>query len=273
MKRWVWMVVAVCGVCRISSAADLVSTDFKAAYMPLEELEQKLTKSGLTVVGKHAVAGNEKYTAVIYSSADLKKLGSQPERGFISVLRILHNAEKKELVASNPEYYVRAFYQKKYKDGMADPVMKSLKAALGALTPTDDGLSAKDLSKYNFMMSMPKYDDFARVAKGTPEELSSKLESKAKDRIAFKLDIRGDGSSMLYGVGLPDGIESFNEKLKTMDQSHLLPYMVLIEGGEANILHAKFYLALSFPQLTMTEFMKIMTVPGKIEDAFKADFK
>ena len=47
----------------------------------------------------------------------------------------------------------------------------------------------------------------------------------------------------------------------------------LIENGKANILHAKFFLALSFPQLSMTEFMKIMSVPGNIEDAFKADFK
>ena len=78
---------------------------------------------------------------------------------------------------------------------------------------------------------------------------------------------------MLCGVGLPDGLEKFNEKLDTMGQSHLLPYMVLIENGEANILHAKFFLALSFPQLSMTEFMKIMSVPGNIEDAFKADFK
>ena len=101
----------------------------------------------------------------------------------------------------------------------------------------------------------------------------AKLETNAGDRMVYKLDIKGDGSSILCGVGLPDGIEKFNEKLGTMGQSHLLPYMVLIENGEANILHAKFFLALSFPQLTMTEFMKIMSVPGDIEKAFKADFK
>ncbi len=58
-----------------------------------------------------------------------------------------------------------------------------------------------------------------------------------------------------------------------MGQSHLLPYTVLVENGEANLLHAKFYLALSFPRLTMGEFMKIMSVPGDIKDAFKADFE
>jgi hypothetical protein len=152
-------------------------------------------------------------------------------------------------------------------------VLKALESALGALEPTDDELSAKKLSKYRFMVSMPHYDDFVRVGKGATEELLTKLESNAGDRVVFKLDIKGDGSSVLYGVGLSNGIEKFNDKLGTMDQSHLLPYMVLIENGEANILHAKYYLALSFPQLTMTEFMKIMSVPGDIEDSFKADFK
>ena len=58
-----------------------------------------------------------------------------------------------------------------------------------------------------------------------------------------------------------------------MGQSHLLPYMVLVEGDEANILHAKYYLALSFPRLSMTEFMRIMSIPGDIKDSFEADFE
>ncbi len=103
--------------------------------------------------------------------------------------------------------------------------------------------------------------------------LCEKLEANAKDRIVFKLPLNKEGSAVLYGVALPKTIESFNVKLDTMGQSHLLPYTVLVEGGEANILHAKYYLALSFPQLTMTEFMKIMSVPGDIKDSFKADFK
>ena len=273
MKYWGWLVVLVVGLSPVLYAADRVATDFKASYLPINELEEKLSAEGLMVIGKHSVNGNDKYTSVIYTSAALKKLGSNEGRGFCSVLRILHNAEKKELVASNPEYFIRAYFQQDYKIGMETPVMKALESALGKLEPTDDQLSPKKLAKYKFMMGMPKYDDFVRVAKGSVTELSSKLESNTKGRIAFRLDIKGVGTSLLYGVGLPDGLEKFNDKIDTMNQSQLLPYAVLIEDGEANILHAKFYLALSFPQLTMTEFMKIMSVPGNIKDAFKADFK
>jgi hypothetical protein len=273
MKLWGWLAVLAIGVCSASFASESIPTDFTASYLPLADLEAKLTENGLTVIGTYAINGNDQYTSVIYTSDELKKLGSQSGRGFISALRILHNAEKQELVASNPEYFIRAFFQKEYTYGMEQPVMKALEAALGKMTPTDDNLSAKKLAKYHFMVSMPHYDDFVRVAKGPTADLMATLEANAKGRIVYKLDIKGDGSSMLCGVGLPDGIEKFNDKLDTMEQSHLLPYMVLIENGEANILHAKFFLALSFPQLTMGEFMKIMSVPGNIEDAFKADFK
>ena len=273
MKQRGWLAVLVIGVCSTAFASESIPTDFTATWLSLADLEAKLAENGLTVLGKHAVNENKKYTSVIYTSNDLKTLAGQSGRGFIATLRILHNADKKELVVSNPEYFIRAFFQKKYTDGAELPVMKALEGALGKMTPTEDSLSAKKLSKYHFMISMPYYDDFVRVAKGTPTDLMVKLEANAKDRIVYKLDIKGDGSSLLYGVGLPDGLEKFNQKLGTMDRSHLLPYMVLIENGEANILHAKYFFALSFPQLSMTEFMKIMSVPGDIEDAFKDDFK
>ena len=218
-----WLAVLIAGLGTAAIASESIPTDFTAAYLPLSELEAKLQENGLTVIGTYAVNENDNYTSVIYTSDELKKLGGQPGRGFISTLRILHNAEKQELVASNPEYYIRAFFQKEYTDGMEEPVMQALEAALGEMTPTDDQLSPKKLSKYHFMISMPYYDDFVRVAKGPTPDLMARLEANAGDRIVYKLDIKGDGSSMLCGVGLPDGLEKFNEKLGTMGQSHLLP--------------------------------------------------
>ncbi|MEN7972698.1 MAG: hypothetical protein ABFR47_02565 [Verrucomicrobiota bacterium] len=272
MRRIICGILVLFGAAA-AMAAETTPTDFKADYLELDVLTQKLAGSGLEVLGTHQVAGSNDYTVVVYTCGELKKAARLPERGFVGVLRILHNGKDRELVVSNPEYYMRAFLQKDYEAGMAKPVKDALTAALGGLSPTEDSLKTKKLAKYNFMMSMPKYDDFARVAKGDVKELCGKLEANAQDRIVFKLDLAGDGSSVLYGVSLPVEIEKFNEKLGTMGQSHLLPYTVLIENGEANILHAKFYLALSFPRLTMTEFMKIMSVPGDIKDAFKASFK
>jgi len=273
MRKRIYGLMVFLGMATLSMAADTTPTDFKAGYLGVKALEKKLAGSGLEVLGTHAVAGSNAYTVVVYTSPELKKAAQLPNRGFAAVLRILVDSNAKTLVVSNPEYYLRALLQKDYRDGMAKPVVQALEKALGTLGPTEDSLKTKKLAKYHFMMSMPYYDDFARVAKGDVPALCKKLEANAKDRIVFKLDINGDGSAILYGMALPKEIEQFNEKLETMGQSHLLPYTVLVENDEANILHAKFYLALSFPRLTMTEFMKIMSVPGNIKDAFKADFE
>ncbi len=274
MRKMVYGLMVFLGMVAVAmGAAETTPTNFKAAYLKLDVLKKNLADNGLQVLGTHQVAGKTNYTVVVYTSADLKKAAKLSNRGFMAALRILHNSKDQELVVSNPEYYMRAFLQKDYKADMAKPINEALTAALGNLAPTDDSLKTKKLAKYHFMMSMPYYDDFQRVAKGSTEELCKKLEANAKDRIVFKLNIAEDGSSVLYGVALPKKIEKFNETLETMGKSHLLPYTVLIENGEANILHAKFYFALSFPQLTMGEFMKIMSVPGDIKDAFKADFQ
>lgn len=257
----------------IVKAAETTATDFKAKYVGLDVLTQKLNANGLSVLGTHHVAGNSNYTVVVYTSATLKAAAKKPTRGFIGALHILHNSKDREIIVSNPEYYMRAFLQKDYKEGQAKPVNDALVAALGTLTPTKDSLKTKKLKNYHFMIGMPYYDDFVVVGKGTTEELLAKLKKNAKDRIVFVQKLNKDGSSLLCGVALPNKLEKFNEKLGTMGQSHLLPYSVLIENGKAKIMHAKYYLALSFPNLTMTEFMKIMSIPGDIKDEFKKLFK
>lgn len=48
---------------------------------------------------------------------------------------------------------------------------------------------------------------------------------------------------------------------------------VKIERKEATILHPKYYIALSYPKLSMGQFMTISSVPGEIEDDIEAAFK
>jgi len=257
----------------LAAGAESVPADFTAAFAPVGELKQKLSANGLQVLGSHEIAGNSNYVSVVYTSPELKRAAELPKRGFAATLRVLVDLEGKRLVAANPEYYLRAFLQGDYVEGMAAPVAEKLKKALGEWTPTEDAMDAKKLAKYRFMFAMPRYDAFQTVAKGAQEILCEKIELRAKDSIVFKLDLKGDGSSVLYGVAMPPEVEKFNEKIGTMNKAYLLPYVVWIEGDEAKILPARYYLALSFPRLTMTEFGRIMSTPGKIKKAIAADFE
>ena len=273
MRKLIVAVAVVMGLSCGVWAATEIPTDFKAAYMSVDQLKQKLNANNLQVLGTHQVAGNKDYTVVVYTSKELQKLAQLKDRGFCAVLRILVNSKDKQIKVSNPEYFLRAFLQKDYKSGCEKGVKASLEKVLGKLTPTKDALSAKKLKSYHFMMGMPYYEDFQTVAKGNTADLLKKLQKNAKGSVVFTQNIKADGSVVLCGVALPAKIEKFNEKLGTMGQSQLLPYSVLIGNGEARILHAKFYLALSFPRLTMGQFMKIRAIPSDIKDQFKKYFK
>ena len=51
-------------------------------------------------------------------------------------------------------------------------------------------------------------------------------------------------------------------------QKHVsfLPYELLVVGKKVRMLHGRFRIELSFPDLTMGTFTKIMSTPGEIED-------
>ncbi|MBT5419327.1 MAG: hypothetical protein HOK80_00395, partial [Candidatus Cloacimonetes bacterium] len=48
-----------------------------------------------------------------------------------------------------------------------------------------------------------------------------------------------------------------------------LCYEMVVSGNKAYALHGRFRIALSFPDLTMGSFTKIMSAPGDIKEALK----
>ncbi len=53
-------------------------------------------------------------------------------------------------------------------------------------------------------------------------------------------------------------------------ESHFLPYEFLVMGNEVHMLHGRFRIALSFPDLNMGTFTKIMSSPGDIKDLLES---
>ncbi len=48
-----------------------------------------------------------------------------------------------------------------------------------------------------------------------------------------------------------------------------LPYEVIVSSGTVHMVHGKFRIALDFPDLTMSTFMKISGAPSVIEEKMK----
>lgn len=243
-------------------SAEKVSAYLTSGYMAKEEVSKKLTEAGFQILGEHAVNGNTNHTVILFTETSLKDKAAKESRGFASVMRALVNSDKKELRFTNPNYFLRAFLQKDFDEALAQGITQKLEKSFGAFKGTKDLLKDSDLSGYHFMMGMPYYEDMLKVGKGSAADIAQKL--KAKNKLIFEMDL--GPNSKVMGVTLSKNVESFVDKLKVPENSVLLPYLVLVENGKAKILHAKYYLAVSLPTLSMGQFMTISDIPGKIED-------
>ncbi len=250
--------------------ADKISSYEYGAYQEANDVKSALRDNGLKVVGEYDAMQNPNYHVIAYTSDRLLADASKKDEGFAAVQKVVVSKVDKELIFTNPEYFLHAFLGDDYKSEDAKQLNSLLTKAFGTLKGSKDALDEDDIEGYHFMMGMPYYEDMIEVAKG--KNLGEKLEKNAGDNIIFKVKV---GDDTLYGVAMPtkNGEKSYISEIKGETNSAFLPYMVLVEDDEAKILHPKFYLAISYPQLSMGNFMSISGTPGDIEDYFKALFK
>lgn len=247
----------------LAAQAAKISAYYTAPYADAKTVKSKLGKAGLQVLASYSPASKSNIKVIVYTSKQLKANAAKKSRGFAAIQRVMVDSKAKTVLATNPTYWLKAFMQKDYKSGVDSSVKASLGKALGKLTQTSDVLSAGNLSGYHFMMGMPYYQDMLTL-KG-----KAGVDVKGKKKI-FELKLAN--GAKLVGVKMSKSTENFVDKIGT-DKAILLPYTVLIEGDKAYALHAKYYLALSYPKLSMGQFMTISSIPDAIERKLKKALK
>jgi len=75
----------------------------------------------------------------------------------------------------------------------------------------------------------------------------------------------------VFGVGLLDAEEGEAHFLPIIGEDNIanMPYEIILQGKEATALPGKYRLALFWPSLTMSQFMKINSTPGDIKDVLE----
>lgn len=250
--------IAVFFFATVSLQAAKVSAYYNAPYADAKTVKAKLGKAGFKILTTYSPAGKSNIKVIVITNKALKELASKKSRGFAAIQRVMIDSSAKTVLATNPEYWLRAFMQKDFKEGSDAEITASLKKALGILTPTKDALKKSSLAKYQFMMAMPYYQDMIELKDG-----AKSVKNKKK---LFELKLAS--GSTLYGIKMSKSAENFIDKIG-VDKAILLPYTILIEDGKAYALHAKYYLAISYPQLSMGQFMKISSIPDTIERSLK----
>jgi hypothetical protein len=265
-------VLGFCGCAGVSPEAEagvkvekVVATYKIGAYADVESTKSKLSSAGFDVVGTYKTDAG---TSVLYTNAAMKAAANKPTRGLAAVGRILVDDERKQISIANPVYFGKAFMQKEYSHATASAVLGSLEKAFGSLKDSTDKWEFAGLAGYHFMVGMPYYEDMSVVGEGSTANLVAKAQAAKGTTAVVKL---GEDRYVAF-VSLDRRTNGFVKKIGTQN-GQLLPWAVLIEDGQAKSLIAKYFIAISYPLLTMTEFMTIATVPGAVEADLKKIFK
>jgi hypothetical protein len=189
----------------------------------------------------------------------MEESATKKSRGFASTLRVVIDTQNELINISSPIYVMKAFMQEEYDSKLAEDVLKRLRENFEGLNNSKEIVKFSVLEHYQFMENMPFYQDMQVVAIGNNEDLLSKV--KASKSVVYEQHL--SNGSIVVGVELGKRTSKFVKKIGYLN-SGLLPYPVLIENGEAKILEPRFYIAVMYPTLQMSEFMTIATVPGAI---------
>lgn len=237
-----------------------------AAYVDVAAAKAKLGQAGFEVVGTYK--SFDKGTTLLFTNSAMKAMANKPSRGFASVGRLLVDEEHNQISIANPVYFGKAFMQKEYNHATAAAALASLEKAFGPFKDSADKWAFDGLAGYHFMVGMPYYEDMMVVGEGATAELVDKAKNAKGTSGVVKLS---DDRYVAF-VEMERRTNGFVKKIGTQN-AELLPWAVLIENGQAKALNAKYFIAISYPLLTMGEFMTIATVPDAVSNDLKRIFK
>ena len=109
------------------------------------------------------------------------------------------------------------------------------------------------------MFGMPSFKDMIN--------LNDSVKVINKTKFAYTLEL--PNGSTLIGHKMSSSNNKFINVVNAEENSQILPYQSMVKDGKAFMLDPQYYL----PLLTMTDFMKIRTIPDDIEAELKKDFK
>jgi len=292
-SRWLAYIAAVVmGAAALAVQAEgemkpfiLASTDSGDITDKIDGVKSALGGKGFEIVGEYSPYPSAHI--IIVTNEALKKAAASHDRaGYVAAQRvtITRVGDQVQLAYTNPVYMGAAYRVKDDLSGVAD----ALKAALGAEKEygPEEGLTAKELEKYHYTFGMEYFDEPNDLASyNSYKEAVAAVEKglaahKGNTAKVYRIDIPGSKQTV-FGVTMAAVGETGN---KYMDETFImteidfkplrstghLPYEILVRGSEVEALHARFRIAMNFPDLSMmgaNSFMNIMPSPDAIRES------
>jgi hypothetical protein len=287
------MVTALCLLVGIALADEAMLKPFILASKGAGTIAEKSAKvkealvaAGFSVVGDYSPYPDAEILVV--TSDDLKRNAAASEFGGFGVAERVSITKAKDGVQVsyvNPVYMANAYRMKDDLRGVAE----RLAAALGKVQQfgSKQGMTAKDLRRYHYMIGMEYFTDLDVLAEypGHDEAVRSVDQRLTAGRNGvtkvYRVDIPGRDET-LFGVAMKassDAGKYMDDKFimseidfKDVKSTAHLPYEVLVSGNKVYAMHARFRIAINFPDLSMmgkNSFINIMKTPDAVRAALQ----
>jgi hypothetical protein len=288
MKKIVQILRYSCVALGLSAGAAAADTDYKPYILAqqsqaqaadkLVEVKTALQQAGFSLAGEYSPYDGTHVLAITHDA--LTNVAAQTEFGvYGAALRVgVTQVGAQVQVSYNNPLYMQHMYR---MAGSLENTATTLAQALGNETEfgAKKGMDEKKLRKYHYMFAMPYFNDHLKLAdyashQAALETVEKGLAASKSVRKVYRVDVPGKEAA-LFGVAILEGDGADKTVMNIIDKGELrhsahLPYEFVVVGNSAYLLHGKFRIAQSFPDLGMGTFMNISSAPDAIELAIKA---
>jgi 3-methyladenine DNA glycosylase Tag len=267
---------------------DLKYKPYILAKFAEADVKANLQKEGFEVVGEYTPYQGAK--VIVVTNETLKTIAAQSNNGgFGAVMRV---AITDGVVSyTNPPYWANAYRMTTELTEVATALTKALgkQEAFGS----QEGMTKNELREYYYAPFMPYFDQpvelgsyssHQQCVKTVEAGLKSKRGRKGQTQFVYRVDIpkaKGELESekqTVFGMGILGESEGADNSVMTTlnpytgkpEHTAYMPYEILCADKKALMLHSKFRIAVSFPELKMWPFMMIRGAPRSIKKAAKA---
>ena len=294
MKRLILVLLFLFGINNSANSQTILSPYIKVGTTGLElpvikqNIKTLLKANGFQVVGGYHPAQKPNLYVIVFTRKDLKNaVVTAPDRGALAAAQKIGLRAKNgkvEISYTNPDYMLRAYLGDNYAKHKAvyDKFHSDLKKTLSVFgndfIPFGGKEKASKLKKYHYKIMMPYFTDptelktYSSFDEGYQTIMNNLKKGKAQVKPVYKI-VYPNKHIAVFGVALKGndkGSEAFFlPKIGTKNIA-AMPYEIILQGNKATMLPGKYRLAVSWPELSMGTFMKIVRTPGKIEDRLKA---
>ena len=291
MKKIVLSIVALVGFALHSSSQEIapyieIGKSNNSIQQVSEDVLTALRENSFTILGTYNPSNKNSLKVIVFTRPDIKNtVVKVADRGALAAAFKVGLVQKNDIVSisyTNPDYFLRAYLRDSYDQNKStfDKFSKDLRSAFASVgndfTPFGGTLEADKLKKYHYKIMMPYFTDpvtlneFSSFEEGL-SVIEANLKAKKGETLQVYKILYSDEKVAVFGVGLRSKEDGEAYFLPKIGEDHIaaMPYEIILQGKTATMLHGKYRIALSWPDLTMGTFMKIMSTPGDIEDTLE----